>query len=84
MESRFGDPAFARKAYATVVRRIIDSGVRALDQYMTFACDNLRPQTTTCCYYGTLHLEATKILAEFVHSAGEHHLRDFCLFVNSN
>jgi hypothetical protein len=30
------------------------------------------PQTTTCCYYGTLHLEATKILANIVHSYGEH------------
>lgn len=27
-------------------------------------------QTTTCCYYGTLHLEATKVLADFVHAAG--------------
>ncbi|KAI0054022.1 Metallo-dependent hydrolase [Auriscalpium vulgare] len=27
--------------------------------------------TTTCCYYGTLHLEATKILADIVHSYGQ-------------
>ncbi|KAI0005998.1 guanine deaminase [Russula compacta] len=27
--------------------------------------------TTTCCYYGTLHLEATKILAEIVHGYGQ-------------
>ncbi|KAJ3511884.1 hypothetical protein NLJ89_g3848 [Agrocybe chaxingu] len=27
--------------------------------------------TTTCCYYGTLHLEATKILADIVHSLGQ-------------
>ncbi|TFY78765.1 hypothetical protein EWM64_g5243, partial [Hericium alpestre] len=27
--------------------------------------------TTTCCYYGTLHLEATKILADIVHSHGQ-------------
>lgn len=27
--------------------------------------------TTTCCYYGTLHLEATKILAEIVHGCGQ-------------
>jgi guanine deaminase len=27
-------------------------------------------QTTTCCYYGTLHVEATKELATIVHSYG--------------
>ncbi|CAL1705159.1 unnamed protein product [Somion occarium] len=27
--------------------------------------------TTTCCYYGTLHLEATKVLADIVHTSGQ-------------
>ncbi|OCH93398.1 guanine deaminase [Obba rivulosa] len=27
--------------------------------------------TTTCCYYGTLHLESTKALAEIVHANGQ-------------
>ncbi|KAG6900664.1 hypothetical protein C0993_005897 [Termitomyces sp. T159_Od127] len=27
--------------------------------------------TTTCCYYGTLHLEATKLLANIVHTNGQ-------------
>ncbi|KAG1891362.1 hypothetical protein F4604DRAFT_1567654 [Suillus subluteus] len=27
--------------------------------------------TTTCCYYGSLHLEATKVLASLVHAAGQ-------------
>lgn len=27
--------------------------------------------TTTCCYYGTLHLEATQILAKIVHAHGQ-------------
>lgn len=27
--------------------------------------------TTTCCYYGSLHLEATKVLASLVHDAGQ-------------
>ncbi|KAG2158465.1 uncharacterized protein EDB93DRAFT_1246310 [Suillus bovinus] len=27
--------------------------------------------TTTCCYYGSLHLEATKVLAGLVHAAGQ-------------
>ncbi|KAF8969631.1 hypothetical protein BDZ97DRAFT_1902411 [Flammula alnicola] len=27
--------------------------------------------TTTCCYYGTIHLEATKVLAEIVHAFGQ-------------
>ncbi|KAI0705868.1 Metallo-dependent hydrolase [Cytidiella melzeri] len=53
MEARFADESFAKKAYGTVVRRVIDCG------------------TTTCCYYGTLHLGATKVLADFVHAAGQ-------------
>ncbi|KAF8602173.1 guanine deaminase [Ceratobasidium sp. AG-I] len=27
--------------------------------------------TTTCCYYGSLHLEATKVLADIVHERGQ-------------
>ncbi|KAH9981327.1 hypothetical protein BGW80DRAFT_1454222 [Lactifluus volemus] len=27
--------------------------------------------TTTCCYYGTLHLEATKVLADIIHVHGQ-------------
>ncbi|KAA1471212.1 guanine deaminase [Dentipellis sp. KUC8613] len=27
--------------------------------------------TTTCCYYGTLHLEATNVLADIIHSYGQ-------------
>ncbi|EAU88645.1 guanine deaminase [Coprinopsis cinerea okayama7 len=27
--------------------------------------------TTTCCYYATLHLESTKVLADIVHAAGQ-------------
>ncbi|KAI0934761.1 hypothetical protein AcV5_006501 [Taiwanofungus camphoratus] len=53
MESRFANIDFAREAYQSVVRRIIDYG------------------TTTCCYYGTLHLEATKVLAEILHARGQ-------------
>lgn len=29
------------------------------------------PGTTTCCWYGTLHLEATKQLAEILHKRGQ-------------
>jgi len=32
--------------------------------------------TTTCCYYGTLHLDATKILADIVHEYGEPRVTD--------
>ncbi|KAI0062304.1 guanine deaminase [Artomyces pyxidatus] len=53
MEARFSDVGFARRAYESVVRRIIDCG------------------TTTCCYYGTLHLESTKVLADIVHAYGQ-------------
>ncbi|KAF5386938.1 hypothetical protein D9615_001553 [Tricholomella constricta] len=27
--------------------------------------------TTTCCYYGSLHLESTKVLADIVHASGQ-------------
>ncbi|KAJ7173999.1 hypothetical protein C8R43DRAFT_976850 [Mycena crocata] len=53
MESKFSDVKFAQRTYASVVRRLIDSG------------------TTTCCYFGTIHLEATKVLAEIVHGCGQ-------------
>ncbi|KAJ7087886.1 Metallo-dependent hydrolase [Mycena epipterygia] len=53
MESKFSDVDFARRTYASVVRRVIDSG------------------TTTCCYFGTIHLEGTKILAETVNGYGQ-------------
>ncbi|KAJ7510029.1 Metallo-dependent hydrolase [Mycena galericulata] len=53
MESKFSDVDFAQRTYASVVRRLIDSGI------------------TTCCYYGTIHLEATKILAEIVNGCGQ-------------
>lgn len=29
-------------------------------------------QTTTSCYYATLHLEATKVLADVVNQLGKH------------
>ncbi|KAJ6597045.1 hypothetical protein DFH09DRAFT_905111 [Mycena vulgaris] len=53
MESKFSDVDFAQRTYASVVRRVINSG------------------TTTCCYYGTLHLEGTKILAEIANECGQ-------------
>ncbi|KAJ1300619.1 hypothetical protein OPQ81_002273 [Rhizoctonia solani] len=31
----------------------------------------LNPGTTTCCYYGTLHREATEVLAKIVHDKGQ-------------
>ncbi len=71
MEARFADESFARKVYGTVVRRIIDCGVRLAILHASISQLMHVSQTTTCCYYGTLHLEATKILAEFVHTAGK-------------
>ena len=52
-EKRFADTAYARRTYASVVQRLIDSG------------------TTTACYYATLHLEASKILAQLCHEKGQ-------------
>ncbi|KAL6305304.1 Metallo-dependent hydrolase [Sparassis latifolia] len=34
--------------------------------------------TTTCCYFGSLHLESTKILAEIVHAHGQRALVGKC------
>lgn len=31
----------------------------------------LNSGTTTCCYYGTLHLEATQLLAKIIHERGQ-------------
>lgn len=44
-------------------------------------------QTTTSCYYGSLHLDATKVLADVVHAAGQRAFVGkvgfvlFCLFL---
>lgn len=37
--------------------------------------------TTTCCYYGTIHLEATKILAQIAENYGQRAFVKLC-FVN--
>ncbi|KAJ3786829.1 Metallo-dependent hydrolase [Lentinula aff. detonsa] len=34
--------------------------------------------TTTCCYYGTLHLESNKVLTDIVHSLGQRALIGKC------
>ena len=71
MEAKYADVEFARRAYDATVKRIINSGVsrtyffwRSWPRFWIFT------QTTTCCYYGSLHLEATKALAEIVHAYG--------------
>lgn len=69
MEVKFADERFADEVYRSVVKRFIDSGVSC------FSCQpfnrlSLSRQTTTCCYYATLHLESTKRLAEIVHEYG--------------
>ena len=33
---------------------------------------HLRNGSTTVCFYGTIHLEATKLLADLVHSSGNY------------
>ncbi|KAF9532229.1 hypothetical protein CPB83DRAFT_847468 [Crepidotus variabilis] len=43
----------------------------ARDVYSSVVRRVLDAGTTTCCYYGTLHLEATKILAEVINQAGQ-------------
>ena len=75
---QFSSTAYARKTYQAVVKRLINAG------------------TTTCAYYGTLHLgnfqfltfelslrltkrtDATKVLADVVHRAGQRALIGKC------
>ena len=71
MEIRFGKEEFASRAYDMVVKRIIDCGVYS-SHLRGFKVLIGMSQTTTCCYYGTLHLEATKILARIVNEHGKH------------
>ncbi|KAG9019617.1 hypothetical protein FRB90_012463 [Tulasnella sp. 427] len=52
-EAKFEDVEYARKAYTSVVQRVLDCG------------------TTTCCYYATLHLQATRTLADICHEKGQ-------------
>lgn len=64
-EAKYADPSYARKAYASVVQRLLDAG------------------TTTACYYASLHLDATKILAETCLLRGQRALVGKCQ-MNSN
>ncbi|KIO27815.1 hypothetical protein M407DRAFT_243264 [Tulasnella calospora MUT 4182] len=52
-EAKFEDVEYAKKAYTSVVQRVLDCG------------------TTTCCYYATLHLQATRVLADICHAKGQ-------------
>ena len=74
MESRFADPSFAKRAYTAIIKRTIDYGVRLSTPKLDRSrCSGLTPiQSTTCCYYGTLHLEGTQILADVIHGYGSY------------
>ncbi|TFY67024.1 hypothetical protein EVJ58_g1881 [Rhodofomes roseus] len=50
--------------------RFSDPGF-ARTTYETVVRRSIDCGTTTCCYYGTVHLEATKLLADIVHSRGQ-------------
>jgi len=54
-------PMEAKFSDIDFARRTYESVVRRIIDY----------GTTTCCYYGTLHLEATKALADIVHTSGQ-------------
>ncbi|KAG1754407.1 hypothetical protein EDB19DRAFT_1823727 [Suillus lakei] len=60
-EARFKDVEYAKRAYPDVVRTHSQLGCKR----------TVYINTTTCCYYGSLHLEATKVLASLVHGAGQ-------------
>ncbi|KAK5123130.1 hypothetical protein LTR85_003328 [Meristemomyces frigidus] len=59
-ESRFEDPAYARRVYALLVEGFLKQGV------------------TTASYYGSLHCEATKILADICLEKGQRALVGKC------
>ncbi|TBU65562.1 Metallo-dependent hydrolase [Dichomitus squalens] len=54
-------PMEARFADADFAKRAYSSVIKRTLDY----------GSTTCCYYGTLHLEGTKILADVIHSYGQ-------------
>ncbi|ETW85964.1 hypothetical protein HETIRDRAFT_471217 [Heterobasidion irregulare TC 32-1] len=54
-------PMEAKYADVQFARRAYDATVKRI----------INSGTTTCCYYGSLHLEATKALAEIVHAYGQ-------------
>lgn len=71
MEARFADTELARRVYPSIVQKFIDSGVRLvnlLDGGELILRSHL--QTTTCCYFSSIHLESTKVLADVVHELG--------------
>lgn len=67
-EAKFSNIELAEKTYQSVVRRTLASGVSNIETTPLTVPDSM--QTTTCCYYGTLHLEATKKLADSAHAQG--------------
>ncbi|KAH7105478.1 guanine deaminase [Auriculariales sp. MPI-PUGE-AT-0066] len=76
-ESRFKDAAYAKRTYQSVVRRSLDSGVSLIR--LTSAIAEPWSQTTTSCFFSTLHEEGTNILADACHKLG---LRAFVGKVN--
>jgi guanine deaminase len=72
MEAKFSNIDFARRAYESVVRRVIDCGV-SYSASNSGRCSS-DTQTTTCCYYGTSHLQATKVLADIINAHGIHNI----------
>jgi len=69
-EAKFADDEYAQRVYPSVVQRLINFGVRSLIPY-GYSSNNFLYQTTTCCYYGTVHFEAAKTLADVVHRSGK-------------
>ncbi|KAH9180514.1 guanine deaminase [Lactarius sanguifluus] len=61
MEARFADADFAHRAYTKIVERIINSG----------QATNSKARRPLVATMGTIHLEATKKLAEIVNSYGQ-------------
>lgn len=66
MEEKFVDVEFAKKIYPRIVRKFIEYGVSYFFRLRKAILVLIQGKTTTCCYYGSLHAESTKVLADTV------------------
>jgi guanine deaminase len=63
---------FAKKVYPEVVKRNLKLGV----SFLFYTRNGADEQTTTCCYYATIHEESSKLLADTCLEQGESFLTE--------
>jgi guanine deaminase len=67
----FADVEYARRIYDQVVNRNLNAGVSGRPRPVAIWSHSLTLQTTTACYYGSLHDESTRVLADICDDKGE-------------